>query len=502
MTTVDRLTWRRLFRPSAWTLRSKLVASTVALFMAVSLTTGLVAVVALKTFLMQQLQEQVEDSADRQGVRPGLDGDRDPQPLDGRGGSRRPAPGPPPGLGGGFLHLTLVDGVATSNVILTGDAQAGSLTDDQVAAIQHGGVGTHATEVDLGGQLGTYLLVASHSRVGSNATYVTGLPTAPVTTTVNRLALIFVVLNGVGLVAVGVGGAWLVRTNLRPLRRVAATATRVSNLPLASGEVALAERVPAADTDPRTEIGQVGAALNGMLDHVGAALEARHESEQRVRQFVADASHELRTPLASIRGYAELSRREPEPVPEGVVHALSRVEAEAVRMTSLVDDLLLLARLDAGRPLQREPVDLALVAVDAVSDAHAASPEHVWQLEVPDEAAVVEGDSARLHQVVANLLANARTHTPRGTLVKTRVATVDGEVLLTVTDNGPGVPAALQPNVFQRFARGDASRNRADGSSTGLGLSIVQAVAQAHHGRVDLESRPGLTRFTVALPAH
>jgi two-component system OmpR family sensor kinase len=318
--------------------------------------------------------------------------------------------------------------------------------------------------------------------------------------TVEQLALIVAVVTGFGLLLVAAGAAWLARSTLRPLRRVAATATRVSHLPLDSGAVALAERVPAADTDPRTEVGQVGSALNGLLDHVGAALTARHESEMRVRQFVADASHELRTPLASIRGYAELSRREREPVPPSVRHALGRVESEATRMAVLVDDLLLLARLDAGRPLDKEQVDVTRIVVDAVSDAHAAGPDHIWQLDVPDESAYVCGDPARLHQVVANLLANARTHTPAGTTVSARVQHVDGEVRVSVDDNGPGIPETLQPNVFARFTRGDSSRSRAAGS-TGLGLSIVQAVTEAHGGRVDLASKPGATSFQVALPA-
>jgi two-component system, OmpR family, sensor kinase len=302
-----------------------------------------------------------------------------------------------------------------------------------------------------------------------------------------------------GLVLVGLAGVWLVRRNLRPLDRVAAIATRVAHLPLSAGRVDIAERVPLQDTDTRTEVGQVGAALNEMLDHIDGALNARQKSEERVRQFVADASHELRTPLASIRGYAELTRREREPVPPTVVHAIGRVESEAMRMSNLVDDLLLLARLDAGRPLDREPVDLTEMVVNAVSDAHAASPDHVWQLDLPDEPVEVEGDPARLHQIVANLLANARTHTAPGTVVRTSLSPEAGRVRISVRDNGPGVPAELQPNVFQRFARGDTSRNRAAGS-TGLGLSIVAAVAHAHGGTVDLHSEPGDTTFTVLLP--
>jgi two-component system OmpR family sensor kinase len=183
-----------------------------------------------------------------------------------------------------------------------------------------------------------------------------------------------------------------------------------------------------------------------------------------------------------------------------VSHALSRVESEALRMQDLVEDLLLLARLDAGRPLDRAPVDLSLLAVDAVSDAHAAAPGHRWELDLPEEPVEVSGDQARLHQVVANLLANARTHTPSGTKVVTSVRPDGAWVRISVTDDGPGIPEPLQPNVFRRFTRGDDSRNRA-GGSTGLGLSIVDAVTRSHGGHVELDSTPGHTRFSVLLPA-
>jgi two-component system OmpR family sensor kinase len=258
--------------------------------------------------------------------------------------------------------------------------------------------------------------------------------------------------------------------------------------------------VSAADADGHTEVGQVGLAINTMLDNVESALHARQESETQVRQFVADASHELRTPLASIRGYAELTRRETEPVPPTVTHAIGRVESEALRMQELVEDLLLLARLDSGRPLEREPVDLSLLAVNAVSDAHAAAPDHTWELDLPEDPVEVPGDQARLHQILANLLANARTHTPAGTHVVTRVRPEGSLVRVSVTDDGPGVPETLQPRIFERFTRGDDARVRANGS-TGLGLSIVAAVGQAHGGRVEVSSRPGATTFSVLLPA-
>jgi two-component system OmpR family sensor kinase len=249
-------------------------------------------------------------------------------------------------------------------------------------------------------------------------------------------------------------------------------------------------------------VGQVGSALNNLLDSVEAALAVRQASEHKVRTFVADASHELRTPLASIRGYAELTRRFGGDLGEDVQHNVTRIESEAQRMTSLVEDLLLLARLDAQRELDTADVDLSRLLVDVVSDAHAAGPDHEWDLVLPDEPVVVRGDDLRLHQVFANLLTNARVHTPAGTSVVVELGEPKDETVeVRVRDTGPGIPDELQPALFERFVRGDSSRNRKSGS-TGLGLSIVHAVVTAHHGTVRVESRPGSTVFVVRLPVH
>ncbi|MGT2425468.1 sensor histidine kinase [Amnibacterium kyonggiense] len=298
----------------------------------------------------------------------------------------------------------------------------------------------------------------------------------------------------------GLLGALIIGRALRPLRRVAAIASDVAALPLERGDVELPERVPEEDTNPHTEVGQVGSALNNLLDSVETALAVRQASEDKVRNFVADASHELRTPLASIRGYAELTRRFGGELSEDVQHNVGRIESEAMRMTSLVEDLLLLARLDAERELTTTDVDLSRLLVDVLSDANAAGRDHEWDLDLPEEPVLVRGDEAKLQQVFANLLTNARVHTPAGTRVTLELAPPrDGHVVARVRDDGPGIPEKLRPQLFGRFVRGDSSRARTTGS-TGLGLSIVSAVVQAHHGTVSVASEPGATVFTVQLP--
>jgi two-component system, OmpR family, sensor kinase len=413
-----------------------------------------------------------------------------------------PHQGAPPGSQVGTIMVALA-GCATDDNALITDIDYGSdlsysgrLTQAQCDALGRVPVDGRRHTVELPG-LGKYRVVILPPGEGRVARAI-GLPLSEVTDTVYRLAAVMTVVSLLGLLLAGMIGAATVRWTLRPLHRVAATAGRVAELPLDRGEVALGVRVPDQDTDARTEVGQVGAALNRMLGHVAHALSARQASEARVRKFVADASHELRTPLASIRGYAELTRRDRGDIPPQVAHALTRVESEAVRMTGLVEDLLLLARLDAGRPVERRPVDLSAMVVDAVSDAHAAGPNHRWSLDLPDDPVVITGDQSRLHQVIANLLANARTHTPSGTEVTVRLTLTD-DVLLQVIDDGPGIPPDLLPEVFERFTRADVSRSRATGS-TGLGLAIVAAVVEAHQGTVAVDSTPGHTVFTVHLP--
>ncbi len=488
----------------ARSLRTRLLVAFVVPLIGVLALVGVVSVTALRQELVGQVDGRLEDVTFRSQNYADQPGTGSPPPPTADAGG--PGDGGPAflyarGQGEGTLGARVEDGTATEAGVLGARFTVTALTPEQQAAVAGVPADGRPHTRDLGGELGRYRLVAT--AVPDGDVLVSGLPLTGTDAAVRNLVAVEVVAGLLALAAAALAAVLVIRRTLRPLDRVAATATRVAELPLASGEVRLAERVPAADTDPRTEVGQVGTALNRLLDHVEDSLAARQASETQVRQFVADASHELRTPLASIRGYAELVRRQRQEVPADVGHAVRRVESEALRMSELVEELLLLARLDAdretGRELSTEEVDLTALAVDAVSDAHVAGPGHRWRLDLPDVAVLVPGDAARLHQVLANLLTNVRAHTPEGTTATTRLRAEDGWAVLQVTDDGPGVPAALGGHVFERFARGDASRSRHAGS-TGLGLAIVHAVVTAHGGTVELAGRPGRTAFTVRLP--
>jgi two-component system, OmpR family, sensor histidine kinase TrcS len=296
---------------------------------------------------------------------------------------------------------------------------------------------------------------------------------------------------------------WMVGYTLRPLRRVAATAAEVAAMPLTDDDHRISVRVRPEDTDPDHEVGIVGHTLNRLLDNVDSALAHRADSDLRMRQFITDASHELRTPLAAIQGYAELTRQDSSALPPTTEYALARIESEARRMTLLVDELLLLSRLGEGEDLQNDDVDLADLVINAVNDAAVAAPTHQWVKDLPDEPVWVRGDHARLHQLVSNLLSNARLHTPPGVTVTTaitrrRTGAEGAYAELTVADDGPGIDADLLPRLFERFVRADTSRS--NGSGIGLGLAIVSSIVKAHHGSAIAESADGRTVFRVRLP--
>lgn len=480
------------------TLRRRLVIGIVALLAAITVVIAVVSVIALQGFLVHRLDVQLTAATDRSQ-----------HAVDGKPGGPGGGPGdgerPPaseflalPGQGVGTIAGIVTADTVVNAAVLDASGSLVPLTAEQIAVLRAVEATGTPVSVDLGGSLGGYRVIVQEPRDDGDS-LVVGLPLAEVNATVWQLTAIVLGIGLAGLAAAAIAGAFVVRVALRPLDRVASTAAQVAELPLDRGAVALAVRVPDADADPATEVGRVGVAFNRMLEHVSSALESREASENKVRAFVADASHELRTPLASIRGYAELTRRGGHTLPDDVVHAIGRVESESVRMTALVEDLLLLARLDEGASIDGVPVDLSLLLINAVSDARVAGSDHVWELELPDEPVSVSGDPSRLHQVVANVLANARTHTPAGTVV-TAGLSVDGQdAIIEIRDTGPGIAPELQASVFERFVRGDGSRSRLAGS-TGLGLAIVAAVVDAHGGRVEVESVPGDTAFRIRLP--
>ena len=467
-------------------LTSRLVVTAVTLVAVVILLIGVVTTLAMRSYQMDRLDRDVNEAV-RRADGPAAAGLPVAPPGGGGAVQGRPRFGQP----GQVTLLYDDDGTAIGWMIPTGAESDEATLSAKVAEVLREDGATTPSTVDLPG-LGSYRIVADEARSGVTA--VVGLPTEDVDDATTSLVRWEAALALLGILAAAAAGTAVVRRQLRPLTEVAATAHAVAELPLASGEIGVTERVPEHLTDPRTEAGQVGLALNQLLAHVESSLSARHRSEQQVRQFVADASHELRTPLTTIAGYTELARRQGDAETASV--ALAKVQEEAVRMTALVEDLLLLARLDAGRPLAEEPVDLTRLLLEAVDDARVVDPEHRWQIALPEDGEPIEvtGDGHRLHQVVTNLLANARKYTPAGTTVTVTVRP-DG---FDVHDDGPGFPPELVGTAFERFTRGDAARHRSDG--IGLGLALVQAIVAAHGGTVALASEPGDTVVRVRLP--
>jgi two-component system OmpR family sensor kinase len=466
-------------------LRARLLVITLAMVALALSVAGWATHEALRSFLVDRVDDELADArlpAARLAIDPGGPG------LVGPGGrlgaSALPA--------GSVVEIRASDGSLVSGVQLT-TAAAAQL--DVPAGVRDG-----YSDVDLAGA-GEYRVLAvadgSPEETGlppgvlpAGGSLVIAVPLSGVNDTLGRLLMIELAVGGVTLAALGALALWLVRLGLRPLERIGATADAI-----AAGD--LSQRVE--DDSPRTEIGRLGRTLNDMLARIEESFAERRESERRLRQFVGDASHELQTPLTSVRGYAELFRRGAAERPADLETAMRRIEEEAERMGVLVDDLLLLARLDQGRPLERRPIDLGALVTDLVTDARVVEADRPIDL-VTDGAIVVEGDDVRLRQVVGNLLSNARAHTPPGAPVVVRVRAEGEEAVVEVTDSGPGVAPEHAERVFERFFRADPSRARASGGS-GLGLSIVSAIAEAHGGRAEVDSGPGGgATFRVAVP--
>ncbi|MDN5726562.1 MAG: ATP-binding protein [Propionibacteriales bacterium] len=477
------------------TLARRLAIQMVALVALLSIVLGVLSTLVVRQLMVGQIDDQLAAATDRQGRASG-------------GGPNRSEP--PAGIN--------LPGQPIGTVVMVvphdEEPAAGVLTDNGVGRVTLVAVNQATATVAPGRTVSVDLDRLGHYRVTSRSTeegtVLVGLPLNRVDIAIRNLVLLELVLCVAGMIVAGSLAGAMVARGLRPLAELSRTATRVSSTPLHRGEVELSDRVPDPGSHTGNEVATLGRSFNHMLDHVGEALDARQRSETRARQFVADASHELRNPLASIRGYAELTRRDRTAMPPQSAHAMARVESEAARMSGLVEDLLLLARLDSGPALELAEVDLSALAIDAISDARVAGPDHRWQVRLPETPVTAVGDQFRLHQVVVNLLANARTHTPPGTHVELGLAERPEQAgqngstscaVITVTDDGPGIDPAVLGSVFERFTRADVARSRADGStSTGLGLAIVAAVVEQHHGQVSVDSAPGRTRFTVTLP--
>ncbi|RKR73113.1 two-component system OmpR family sensor kinase [Frondihabitans australicus] len=480
------------------TLRRRLVLSIVALAAGLAIVIGLLSVIVLQAVLEKQLDTQVQGALNRATEQisgmpsPGSDSSTI---QDGRGQSP------------GTLTAIALGKENYYSSRVTEQGERVSIDSAVAKKLEAVTPGQDPKTVDLGGTVGRQRVAAvalngtTRSGAAITVTVAVALPLDSVTGPVSKLIVGIAIIAAVGIAVSIFVAMFTVKYALGPLQRMAETASRVAEMPLDRGEVALDARVDEEDTDPRTEVGRVGAAMNRMLGHVSHALTARQESENKVRQFVADASHELRTPLASVRGYAELTRRMGKDLPEDVVYAMGRIESESVRMTSLVEELLLLARLDEGTDLVLKDVDLTRIVLDAVHDTHVSDTDHRYEVTVPEEPIQLLGDPMRLHQVVANLLGNARTHTPEGTEVWVTLERYEGthEAVVTIADNGPGIDPAVMPVLFERFARADSSRSRKAGS-TGLGLAIVQAVVHSHGGTVTAANGTPGAVFTVRLP--
>ncbi|WP_458113237.1 HAMP domain-containing histidine kinase [Arthrobacter sp. R1-13] len=476
--------WRR---PSTWHLRTRLVLVAMALLVAICGATGIVSYASMDSFLTGQLDGNLKVASANAGRPPSSNPNGSPDPLNARGS------------GAGTMFARIQNGkVSSAGFVAWGAGQTDLSPQDNAALLSLPMDGKPVTRTLADGD---YRLLALHMRDGG--VLVTGLPLAAKESTLNSLVWTMTAGSLAGILLIGLVGTGIIRRNLKPLEQLSDVATQVSRLPLDAGEVALAVRVPPSSAHPGTEVGRVGHALNLMLDNVSRALESRQRSETKVRQFVADASHELRTPLTAIRGYTELMRMTEKLTPDGT-KSLARVQSQSERMTALVEDLLMLARIDEGQQLRLTDVDLTQLLVETVSDERVMAPDRHWKLELPGGAVIVRGDTSGLRQVLMNLLSNVRKHTPPGTTVVAGLTnSEEGSVVISVTDDGPGIDPGFVDTVFARFTRADASRasnraggsNREDEGSSGLGLSIVHSIMEAHGGSVEVASRPGRTRF-------
>ena len=477
-----------------WSLRNRLLLATVVVAAIGIGASDFAANAELSGFLIRQVDSQLASVANstlsrlvRAGIAPNGD--------DGTSGSGTATPframSPLRGVPTA-TSLTLLDpsGEILGQVggdISTGGSQAtfSGMTLAQVAATKGKAFTVHTENPRTSTRAVAYVLP---SNLGS---VVIAVSLTSVERTLQELSFLFLLISLAVLLLIGLISRWLITLSLKPLLEVEVIAAAI-----AGGD--LSARLP--EIRPATEIGRLTKSLNTMLGRIEESFQQKNESESKLRRFVADASHELRTPLTAIRGFAELHRQGAVTGEEKTKELVGRIEKESIRMGSLVEDLLLLARMDEARPHTLEPVDLTHLIEESVASALAAGPDHPIEVDVPADLYVL-GDTKRIHQALGNLLANARTHTPSGTLIKVSAATNEIETTIAVKDSGPGLSESDQIRIFERFFRVDPSRARHAGEGSGLGLSIVDAVMKAHSGTVSVDSEIGKgSTFTLHFP--
>lgn len=480
-----------------WSLRSRLTLGVVLLTAAGFILSSLVAKHALEDYLIGQVDRQLLTLSETTLPRVAQSGiAEDQDDYFGRHDDRRerdgvPRPGTPLSRIPTTFSVTVLDanGLVTGN--LGGDLNSARIADylddfDLSEVAEHQG---EAFTVDGEGERFRAIAVPLPNNAGS---IVAAQSLGDLNRTVGQLGFLFLLIGASLLVLVAIASRIVIKIGMKPLEDVEVTAEQI-----AAGD--LSARMP--DANPHTEVGRLVTSLNSMLGRIEQSFDARTESENKLRRFVADASHELRTPLTAIRGFSELYRQGAVTGEEPTRELLGRIEGESKRMGSLVEDLLLLARLDQAREMEAKPVDLTEVVDSAVASARAAGPSHPVSFKKSSEELFALGDEARIHQVVANLLANARAHTPAGTKIDVSIARDTDGIRISVADNGPGLSDEDQKKVFERFYRADPSRVRVDGEGSGLGLSIVDAVMKAHGGSVTVTSELGKgSTFTLFFP--
>ncbi|MHA7244391.1 sensor histidine kinase [Paeniglutamicibacter antarcticus] len=469
------------------TLQRKLLLALIGSLALICTLIGLLLNTGMRQSLATQLHEQLRFASERAATYSAQNGpDASSGPLFA------------PGQASGTLNARIVPGFLIFGAVLdpkTGERK--EITEADVLPLSS--LSLDAPPVIKHLSIGDYLLSAQKDP-GSHGTLVTGLPLEPNERTLAALGVLTLTISLAGLIGIGLIGSLIIRRSLAPLQRVSAVASSVATAELESGTAALEARVTPEDSVPGTESGEVGRALNALLDNVGTAFAVREASEAQMRQFVADASHELRTPLSAIRGYTELISATEHFSDDGQ-RSLNRVLEQSTRMSSLVENLLLLARLDEKHQIKKVPVDLGKLAAEITEDFAITASSHHWIPTVPDDGLVVSGDAAALRRVITNLLANARKHTSAGSTVTVSVErdATASKAMLRVADNGEGIAADFLPQVFKRFTRADAARSGADGT-TGLGLPIAKAIVESHGGSIEVSSAPGNTVFEVRLP--